>query len=333
MAMRRKTVQLIVILALVLLTAPLAANAQPSPKVYRIGWLNEGRPPSGPTPSIEAFQQGLRDLGYVEGQNLAIEYRYAEGNTERLRDLAAELVGLKVDVIVTSGTPATLAAKQATRMIPIIMAVVGVDAVEAGLVASLARPEGNVTELATSSAELWGKRLELLREAVPRLSRLAILWDPANPGNAFCVREVKAVALAMGVTLQLLEVRDANAFEHAFAKMALETPDALAVCWSTPTLTYAKPIADFAVQSHLPMVAPIKAYVQAGSLMAYGPSLSHQLRRVPYYVDKILKGTKPADLSVEQPMQFELVINLKTAQALGLTLPATLLFQATEVIQ
>jgi len=331
--MRRKAVQLIGMLALVIFIAPLAANAQPLSKVYRLGWLSEGSPPSGPTPSSEAFQQGLRYLGYVVGQNLAIAYRYAAGNTERLPDLAAELVGLKVDVIVTSSTPATLAAKQATRTIPIIMAGVGADAVEAGLVASLARPEGNVTGLTASSGELWKKRLELLREAVPRLSHLAVLWDPANPANAFCVREVKAVALAMDVTLQLLEVRDANAVEHAFATMALEPPDALATCWSIPTLTHAKLIAHFAVRSHLPMVAPIKPYVQAGHLLSYGPSLSHWWRRVPYYVDKILQGTKPADLPVERPMKYELVVNLKTANALGITIPPTLLFQADEVIR
>jgi putative ABC transport system substrate-binding protein len=267
------------------------------------------------------------------GHNIAIEGRYAEDNVERLPALAAELVRLHVDVIVAYGTPATRAAKQATSTIPIIMTAVGVDPVEAGLVASMARPGGNVTGTAAFSTELWGKRLELLKEAVPRLSRLAVLWNPANPGNAFCVKEIQAVALAMGVPLQPLEVRDANAFEHAFAKIAMEPPDALLTCLDPLTLAHARPIADFAVRSRLPTLTAIREYVQAGVLMSYGRSLSGEVRRAAYYMDKILKGTKPADLPVEGPMQFELVINLKTAQALGLTLPPTLLFQAAEVIQ
>jgi putative ABC transport system substrate-binding protein len=221
-----KTIGLVGMLALVLLTALLAANAQPSTKVYRIGWLSPGSTPPGPNPSVEAFQQGLRDLGYVEGQTLVIEYRYAEDNVERLPDLAAELVRLHVDVIVTGGsTPAALAAKQATSTIPIIMAGIGSDPVAAGLVANLARPGGNVTGVTARGTEGWEKRLELLKEAVPRLSRVAILWNPANPGNAlFCLREVKAVALAMGVQLHALEVHDANAFERAFAEIAQEPP-------------------------------------------------------------------------------------------------------------
>ena len=331
--MRLKAVRLVEMLVLVLLTAPLAANAQSATKVHRLGWLSGASPPSGPDPRVEAFQQGLRDLGYVEGQNLTIEYQYAEGNVERLPDLAAELVRLHVAVILTDSTPATRAAKQATSTIPIIMAGVGVDPVEAGLVASLARPEGNVTGVAALGPELWEKRLELLKEAVPRLSRLAVLWNPANPGNVLCLRAVQAVALAMGVQLQPLEVRDANAFEHAFAEIAQETPDALLTCWDSLTLDHARPIADFAVRSRLPTLTTIREYVQAGGLMSYGTSIPGQRRRVAYYVDKILKGTKPADLPVERPMKFELIINLKTATDLGLTLPPTLLILADEVIR
>jgi len=304
---------------------PLAGEAQQSKKVYRIGFLSAGS--SLPTPNVEAFQQSLRALGYVEGQNLAIEYRYAENHLERLPDLAAELVRLPVDLIVTSGTPATRAAKHATTTIPIVMAGIGADPVEAGLVASLARPEANVTGVAAIGTAGWEKRLELLREVVPRFVRLAVLWNPANPGNALCLSAVQSSAMALGVQLHALEVRDTNAFESAFAQIIQEPPDALLICWDGVTLHHASTIAHFAVQSRLPTLAALREYAQAGALMSYGTSIPGQWRRAAYYVDKILKGTKPTDLPVELPMQFELVINLKTAQALGLTMPPTLLFQ------
>jgi len=310
---------------------PLAVEAQQSKKVYRIGFLSAGS--SLPTPNVEAFQQSLRDLGYVEGQNLAIEYRYAENHLERLPDLAAELVRLPVDLIVTSGTPATRAAKHATTTIPIVMAGIGADPVEAGLVASLARPEANVTGVAAIGTAGWEKRLELLREVVPRFVRLAVLWNPANPGNALCLSAVQSSAMALGVQLHALEVRDTNAFESAFAQIIQEPPDALLICWDGVTLHHASTIANFAVQSRLPTLAALREYAQAGALMSYGTSIPGQWRRAAYYVDKILKGTKPTDLPVELPMQFELVINLKTAQALGLTMPPTLLFQADEIIR
>jgi len=310
---------------------PLAGEAQQSKKVYRIGFLSAGS--SLPTPNVEAFQQSLRDLGYVEGQNLAIEYRYAENHLERLPDLAAELVRLPVDLIVTSGTPATRAAKHATTTIPIVMAGIGADPVEAGLVASLARPEANVTGVAAIGTAGWEKRLELLREVVPRFVRLAVLWNPANPGNALCLSAVQSSAMALGVQLHALEVRDTNAFESAFAQIIQEPPDALLICWDGVTLHHASTIANFAVQSRLPTLAALREYAQAGALMSYGTSIPGQWRRAAYYVDKILKGTKPTDLPVELPMQFELVINLKTAQALGLTMPPTLLFQADEIIR
>jgi len=310
---------------------PLAGEAQQSKKVYRIGFLSAGS--SLPTPNVEAFQQSLRDLGYVEGQNLAIEYRYAENHLERLPDLAAELVRLPVDLIVTSGTPATRAAKHATTTIPIVMAGIGADPVEAGLVASLARPEANVTGVAAIGTAGWEKRLELLREVVPRFVRLAVLWNPANPGNALCLSAVQVSAIALGVQLHALEVRDTNAFESAFAQIIQEPPDALLICWDGVTLHHASTIANFAVQSRLPTLAALREYAQAGALMSYGTSIPGQWRRAAYYVDKILKGTKPTDLPVELPMQFELVIKLKTAQALGLTMPPTLLFQADEIIR
>ena len=329
--MRRSAIGLMLTLVLGFFVTPLAVEAQQSKKVYRIGFLSAGS--SLPTPNVEAFQQSLRALGYVEGQNLAIEYRYAENHLERLPDLAAELVRLPVDLIVTSGTPATRAAKHATTTIPIVMAGIGADPVEAGLVASLARPEANVTGVAAIGTAGWEKRLELLREVVPRFVRLAVLWNPANPGNALCLSAVQSSAMALGVQLHALEVRDTNAFESAFAQIIQEPPDALLICWDGVTLHHASTIANFAVQSRLPTLAALREYAQAGALMSYGTSIPGQWRRAAYYVDKILKGTKPTDLPVELPMQFELVINLKTAQALGLTMPPTLLFQADEIIR
>jgi putative tryptophan/tyrosine transport system substrate-binding protein len=317
-------------LTLALLGAPLT-HARPSKQVSRIGFLSPGA--SLLTPHVEAFQQSLRDLGYVEGQNLALAYRYAENHLERLPDLAAELARLPVDVIVTSGTVATRAAKHATTTVPIVMVGIGVDPVEAGLVASLARPEANVTGVAAIGTAGWERRLELLKEVVPRFVRLAVLWKPANPGNALCLSAVQASAMALGVQLHALEVRDTNAFEPAFAAMAKETPDALLICWDGVTLDHASAIANFAVQSRLPTLAALREYAQAGALMSYGTSIPGQWRRAAYYVDKILKGTQPTDLPVELPMQFELVINLKTAQALGLTVPPIVLFQADEVIR
>ena len=329
--MRRSAIGLMLTLVLGFFVTPLAVKAQQSKKVSRIGFLSAGS--SLPTPNVEAFQQSLRDLGYVEGQNLAIEYRYAENHLERLPDLAAELVRLPVDLIVTSGTPATRAAKHATTTIPIVMAGIGADPVEAGLVASLARPEANVTGVAAIGTAGWEKRLELLREVVPRFVRLAVLWNPANPGNALCLSAVQSSAMALGVQLHALEVRDTNAFESAFAQIIQEPPDALLICWDGVTLHHASTIANFAVQSRLPTLAALREYAQAGALMSYGTSIPGQWRRAAYYVDKILKGTKPTDLPVELPMQFELVINLRTAQALGLTMPPTLLFQADEIIR
>jgi putative ABC transport system substrate-binding protein len=269
----------------------------------------------------------------VEGQNLVIEYRFANGNVERLPELAAELVRLPVDVIVTSGEPAALAAKRATKSIPIVATEFGLDPVKAGLVSSLGRPDGNVTGMATLSEDLWQKRLGLLREVAPKISRLAVLWNPGNPGNASCVEEIKAAAPTMGMQLRFLEVSDVKSLEQAFAGVARDSPGALVTCWDSVTLANAKPIADFALKLRLPSLAPLREYVQAGGLLSFGTSLSAHRRRAAYYVDKILKGTKPADLPVERPTLFELIVNLTTAKTLGLVLPAVLTVAADELIE
>jgi putative tryptophan/tyrosine transport system substrate-binding protein len=319
--------------ALCVLSVAVFADAQPATKTYRIGWLGDGSSPSRPNPNVGEFQQGLRDVGYVEGRNLTIEYRYAGGNMDRLPGLAADLVRLPVDVIVTSGEPAALAARGATKAIPIVVTQIGMDPVKAGLVTSLGRPEGNVTGLATLSEDLWQKRLGLLKEIAPRVSRVALLWNPANPGNASCVEEIKAAAPALRLQVLYLEVRDANTLDRAFATIASESADALVTCADTGLLEHAKPIADFALKRRLPMMSPLKEYVEAGGLMSLGVSLPAQRRRSAYYVDRILKGTKVADLPVERPTVFELVINQKTAKALGLALPASLLVLADDLIE
>ena len=323
----------IVAAALVLLSAPGVAVAQSPAKVYRIGWLGQGSPPSGTNPSGGDFQQGLRDFGYLEGRNLAIEYKYAAGNPQRLPELAAELVRLKVDIIVTSGEPAALAAKRATSVIPIVATEFGTDPVKAGLVTSLGRPGGNVTGLAAISEELWPKRLELFKQVVPKLSRLAVLWNPANSGNASCVSEIQTTAKAMGLQLRSMEVGDRQELERALADMAKDAPDGLATCWDGVTLEYARAIADFALKQRLPTMAPLKEYVEAGGLISFGAGLPAHRRRAAYYVDKILKGAKPADLPVERPTIFELVVNLQTAKTVGLTLPPALVVLADELIQ
>ena len=332
--MRRSVIGLVITLAVSLCGLPRAIDAQQPVKIPLLGFLTSGSPSSEAALQGSPFLTQLRELGWHEGRNIAIEERYAEDHAERLPALAAELVRLHVDVIVAVSTPATRAAKQATSTIPIVMTGIGLDPVEAGLVTNLARPEGNVTGVAARfGSELWGKRLELFKEAVPRLSRLAVLWNPANPGNALCVQQLQGATLAMGIQLHSLEVRDANAFEHAFAAIAKETPDGLFTCSDTLIFAHIRPIADFAVRSGLPTLHGFREYVQSGGLMSYGTSFPDQLRRAASYVDKILKGTKPADLPVEQSMKFELVLNLKTAQALGVTFPPTLLILADEVIR
>ena len=326
----------IVTLTLGLLVAPLLAVAQPAGKVRRIGMLRAGVTSTESERNLEAFRHGLRDLGWVEGQNLAIEYRAAEGQVERLPELVADLLHLQVEVLVTAGgINATYAAKAATGTIPIVM-VTSADPVRAGLVASLAYPGGNVTGVAGLQAEIMERRLELLKEAIPKVSRIAILLnstgDPAI--RAQRVQEVRATAQALGVELSVQEVRSPAEFEGAFAAMIQVGAGALLVFADPLVLEpHRSDIIALARKHRLPAIYPWRMYVDAGGLMVYGISLRERFRRAASYVDKLLKGAKPADLPVEQPMQFELVINLKAAQAMGLTLPPTLLFQADEVIK
>jgi putative tryptophan/tyrosine transport system substrate-binding protein len=331
--MTRRTLALLLILALTLLLAPLAAEAQPATQVYRIGRLGSGNPPVEPNPSMEAFRQGLRELGYVEGQNLVLESRYAEGSEERLPGLAAELVRLQVDVIVAGGSRAIRAAQHATRTIPIVMAGTS-DPVAQGFIASLARPGGNITGLSDLGAELPGKRLEILQETVPQRARIAVLANPASPYYESWMHNLNVAARAMGLHLHVVEVRRADTLDTAFAAMTREGADALLVLPDSTLIdSLGGRIVDLAATHRLPAMYAWRRHVDAGGLMSYGPSPLDTQRRAATYVDKILKGAKPADLPVEQPTTFELVINLKTAQALGLTIPSTLLFQANEVIR
>ena len=277
-------------------------------------------------------RQGLRDLGYVEGQNLVIERRYAEGSTESLRDLAAELVRLQVDVIVTGGANAARVAQHATRTIPIVF-MASSDPVGVGLVTSLARPGGNITRLSSLGPELGGKRLELLKEAVPTASRVVVLFNPANISAGHQWREMEGAAWSLGVQLHALEVHHADELEHAFDTATGEGAGALIVFGDFLLGTHRTRILHLAAKSRLPVMSEERAYVDAGGLMSYGPSLADIYRRAAGYVHKILKGAKPADLPVEQPIKFELVINLKTAKALGITIPLHLLRLADEVLQ
>ncbi len=332
--MRRRIARLIITtLALSLLTAPLPAAAQQPAKIHRIGFLS----PSSPSDQrfqryLEAFRQGLRELGYVEGQNIAIESRWAEGKYDRLPDLAAQLVRLKVDVIVASTTPAIQAAKPATGAIPIVMAT-SIDPVATGSVASLARPGGNITGLSLMSPELVGKQMQLIKELVPKVTRVAVLGNPANAGHAPQLREAEVAARALGVRLQPLEARDPKEVDSAFAAMTKERAGAVIVLVDVSFADDRTRIARLAARTRLPAVYWSRENAEAGGLMAYGANVADLHRRAATYVDKILKGAKPADLPVEQPTRFELVINLKTAKALGLTIPQSVLIRADHVIQ
>jgi len=316
-------------LALGLLAAPLAAPAQqPRGKTARIGFLQFVSTPF----LYEAFRQGLHELGYVEGQNIAIEYRSAEGKDERLPGLAAELVRLKVDVIVAPSPPATEAAKRATSTIPIVFVVSG-DPVAEGFVASLARPGGNLTGLATVSGEVVGKQLEMLKGVAPKVSRVAVLQNPSNPGHALMLPQAEGAARALGVQLQVLKARTPSEIEAAFAAMSSQRAGGVLVLRDPVFGAQRTQIVALAAKRRLPAVYGLREEAEAGRLMAYGASVPQLFRRAATYVDKILKGAKPADLPVEQPTKLELVINLKTAKALGLTIPPSLLGQADEVIQ
>jgi putative ABC transport system substrate-binding protein len=327
------TVGVMVTLTLSLLAAPLVTDAQPAGKVSRIGLLTSGPASPASMLSLEAFRAGLRDLGYVEGQNIVLEQRRAEGSDARARELAAELVQLSVDVIVAGGPPAIRAAQQATRTIPIVMAGSG-DPVAAGWIASLAQPGGNMTGLSTQSAELSGKQLELLKETAPMVSRIAVLANPAEPDSRSRVHYAQSAAHALRVQLHVLEVQSREDLERAFAAIQHEGIGAFLVL-SDPLLMgqFRSDIIAFALRHRLPAMYSARVYVEAGGLMSYAPSFPAMWQRAVTYVDKILKGAKPADLPVEQPTTFELVINLRTAQALGITFPPTLLLQADEVIR
>jgi putative tryptophan/tyrosine transport system substrate-binding protein len=329
--MQRPTVGRLVALSLSLFIALLASNAQPAAKVARIGYLSPAR--GAGSPFASTFQQGLHELGYVEGQNLVIEYRDAEGRDERLADLAAELVRLQVDVLVAAGAIATRAAQYATQTIPIVMAGTA-DPVAQGFVASLAHPGGNTTGLSLLSAELPGKRLELLKEIVPQHARVAILANPTAASYTPYLHNLTAAARALSLHLHVVELRRPDELDAAFAAIHGAGVDALLVV-ADPTLmdSLLGRVTDLAAKHRLPAMYAWKMYVDAGGLMSYGPSLHDIYQRAAIYVDKILKGAKPADLPVEQPTKFELVINLKTAEALGLAIPPTLLLQADEVVR
>jgi putative ABC transport system substrate-binding protein len=316
-----------------LVIARSVAEAQSAGKVARIGFLAYNL--VGDPRSTEPFLQGLRDLGYVEGHNVVIIYRDAERKNERLLALAAELVALKVDVIVAPSTPAALSVKQATRTVPIVFAGAA-DPVTNGLVTSLARPGGNVTGLSNLSAELVGKRLEFLKQAVPGVRRVAVLWQPGGSGGSTdkdMLKTAEAAARALGVQLQFVEVREPAGFDRAFSDMTQARADALTVMPIAMFNNERTRLAVLAAKARLPAVYPARQFVDAGGFMAYGANLADMLRRAANYVDRILKGAKPGDLPVEQPTKFELVINLKTAKALGLTIPQSLLGRADEVIQ
>jgi putative ABC transport system substrate-binding protein len=309
-------------------------QAQQPKKVPRIGYLSSFDP-ARESARAEAIRLALRELGHIEGQNIAIEYRYAEGKVDRFSELAAELVRLKVDIIVVSGGyRLILAAKNATKTIPIVMVGAGADPVEAGFIESLARPGGNVTGLSSLSRELGGKRLELLKEAVPKLARVAVLYDPAVPGTTREVKEgLPVAARALRLTLQPWEVRGTDDFDRLFAAMGKQRPDGLYLTGGPVMNANQKRTVGFALKSRLPSVYNRREDVEAGGLIYYGADQADSYRRVAYFVDRILKGVKPADLPVEQPTKFELVINLKTAKQIGLTIPQSVLFRADRVIK
>ena len=329
--MRLGAVGAIVTLAVGLLSAPFVADAQQPAKVPRIGWLMYGSRPSGSLPALEeTVLQGLRELGYVEGKNIAIEYRYAEGRPERLPDLAAERVRLKVDLIFVLGGDVSQVAKKATGTIPIVMGT-SEDPVRAGLVASLPRPGGNITGVTWIFDEMAGKRLEMLKEAIPGISRVAALWNPIHADNEF--GEMRDSSRALGMQLQSLELRNAGELDGAFQAASKGRAEALVVVPSRLTAFLRGRILDLAAKSRLPVISGWREFAEAGGLLTYGPNRIEGSRRVAAYLDKILKGAKPADLPVEQPTRFELVINLKTAKTLGLTIPQSLLIGADQVIQ
>jgi ABC-type uncharacterized transport system substrate-binding protein len=326
-----RLIGLAVILTVGLTLAPVGGEAQQAGKVHRIGFLGNS------TPALEAnlvgpLREGLRELGYVEGQNILIEYRWAEGKYERLAALVAELLARNVEVIVTAGTPASLAVQKATTSVPLVMVAVG-DPVATGLVASLARPAGNITGLTSMGDELEGKRLELLRELIPTLSQVAALTNSGNTSLKKASEVLQAVAAALKIKVLVVDVRSADQLDGAFDIIAQKRPHALLVPGDRVFLTNRVRIVQFAAQRRLPAMSAYRELVEAGGLISFGPSYAGMHRRAAFYVDRILKGAKPGDLPVERPTTFEMVINLKTAKALGLTIPQTLLQRADQVIE
>ncbi len=322
---------MIVALTLFALVAPLTAGAQPAAKVPRIGVLHPGTPAAAPQ-FVEAFRQGLREQGYVEGQNIVVERRFGDAKPERIAEMADELVRLKVEVIVTSTDVAVAAVKRQAQSIPIVMAS-STDPVGTGFVASLARPGGNATGLTSISPELNAKRLELLKEVIPGLSRIAIMWNPDDRGGVLDYKETESAARALRLQLQSIEVSRADDFDRAFSALTTARAEALIVIPSALAFANRGQIASLALKHRLPSMFGLRENVEAGGLIAYGPSIAELWRRAATFVDKILKGAKPGDLPVEQPTKFELVINTKTAKTLGLTLPPSLLRRADAVIQ
>jgi putative tryptophan/tyrosine transport system substrate-binding protein len=309
------------------LTAPVAAKAQPPERLRRVGFLRSGRPPSA---WVQAFQQGLRELGYIEGKHFVLDLRFTEASGGKLRDLAAELIRLNVDVIVGSGTPATLAAKEASGTVPIVFVTVN-DPVGTGLVKQLSRPGGNITGLTNQTPDLGMKRVQLLKEVIPQLTRLAVLGNPAHPAYASQVKEIEGGVRALGGQVEAIPVREPNEFEAAFksarsAQALLQLDDVLLT-------THRARLLELTAQHRLPAVYGFREFVDGGGLMSYGVNFPDMYRRGARYVDKILNGAQPADLPVEQPTKFELVINLKTAKTLGLTFPPSLLLQADQIIE
>ena len=327
----KKPIVLSILFVVVLLAVAVIAEAQQPKKVPRIGYL-AGASHAAIAFRLEAFRQGLRELGYLEGKNIGIEYRYSEGNFRRQKELAFELARANVDVIVTSGPASTRAAKEATATIPIIMTFDS-DPVGSGSVASLARPGGNITGLSTLAPEISGKQLELLKEIVPKLSRVAVIGSSANPGNAQVLKGMEAAAQVFSVKLQYLDILDSKELETVFRAALNERVDAVVALAGTVIIAQRAQIAELAIKSRLPAIYERREYVEAGGLMSYGASITDLDRRAATYVDKILKGAKPADLPVEQPRKFELIINLKAAKQIGLTIPPNVLARADKVIK
>jgi putative tryptophan/tyrosine transport system substrate-binding protein len=326
--MRRR--EFIALLGGAVVAWPVGASAQQAGKVYRVGVLSAG---GAPPPELRAvLPDALRELGWIEGKNIVIERRYAEDQLDRLPELAAELVRLKVDVIVATGTLAPLAAKRATTTIPIVMSTAG-DPLGSGLVSTLARPGGNVTGLSLMVPDVGAKRLELLKELLPHVSRVAVIWNVANPYPGLVFKETQRAAETLQIQLHSVEVRGPGDFDDAFGNMTRERPEALITIEDPLTLDVRKRIVDFSAKHQLPQIHGLREFVQVGGLLSYGASLTDLTRRAAGYVDKIIRGAKPADLPVQQPTKFELVINLKTAKALGLTIPPSLLARADEVIE